>query len=480
MDDTLAKAIDLHRRGELVQAMALYRDLIDRAPDNADAWHLFGVAAHQQGARELALDLIEGAIRLNGDAADYHSNLGMVLKALGREDDAGAALERAIELDARHAKALANLAGIRRGQGRFEDAVALAERAVAAGPEDAETHNNLGNALKDLGRAEDAVTAYARAVDLAPDYALGHWNLSLALLLSGRLEEGFAEMAWRWRWSGFPAPRRDFAQPLWQGEALDGRCVLLHAEQGLGDAIQFLRYAPLVRARGGGVVIEVPQALVPLADPAGLADRVLAPGGDPGPFDCHAPFLDLPRIFATSLHTIPAEIPYLAPDPARRAHWQERLGAAPGLKVGLNWCGNPKIAVERFRRLPVDALAPLFAVPGVRFYSLQKGPGGPAQPALAESPIIETGEAPLTETAALMANLDLVITSDTAIAHLAGALGVPTWLALHNAPDWRWLLGRADSPWYPSLRLFRQASAGDWAGVIERLARELADRAAGA
>ncbi len=474
LGQTLEDAIQLHQQGDLAGATQIYRQLVDRAPGNADAWHLFGVAAHQQGAHQLGAELIANAIQLNAGVADYHSNLAMVQKSLGLLDEAEASLGAALARDPDHAKALGNLAGIKRGRGDIQAALDLARRAVAADPGDGETHNNLGNALKDMGHPGEAIASYRRALDIAPDFALAHWNLSLALLLTGDLRGGFREMSWRWRWSGFPSERRDFAQPVWDGTALEGRDILLHAEQGLGDAIHFVRYAPLVAELGGRVAIEVPGPLVPLVCGADLMAGTVIAKGDPLPdFQVHAPFLDLPRLLASDFGDLPDRVPYLAPQPALAVAWKDRLAEHAGFKLGLNWCGNGQNPVERFRRLPVGDLAPITAIAGLAAFSLQKGPGGAEVTPPAELGIIESGEAPLGETAAMIAGLDLVITSDTAIAHLAGALGRPCWLALHHAPDWRWLLERDDSPWYPSLRLFRQDSPGDWAGVIRRMAAAL-------
>ncbi|MDP6173882.1 MAG: tetratricopeptide repeat protein, partial [Rhodospirillales bacterium] len=305
MDHNLQKAIQLHNQGDLLGAIALYRDLVDAEPENADAWHLFGVAAYQHGSPDLGADLIGNAIELKPGVADYHSNLAMVQKAMGRLADSEASLDKALACNPTHAKALSNLAGLKRMAGEFEATVDLARRAVAANGDDAETHNNLGNALKDMGRPVDAIASYRRAVEIAPDFALAHWNLSLVLLLTGDLPGGFSEMSWRWRWSGFPAPRRGFQEPLWDGKELGGKKILLHAEQGLGDALHFVRYAEPVRELGGEVILEVPEAMMPLVRQAGLAETVIAQGAALPGFDCHASFLDLPRLLASDFGNLP-------------------------------------------------------------------------------------------------------------------------------------------------------------------------------
>jgi hypothetical protein len=269
-----------------------------------------GVAAHQQGNNDLAQTLIQNAIGLNNEVSDFHSNLGMVQRALGDDENAAAACRRAIEINPAHAKALSNLAGLLRTNGQFSVAVDYARRAVQAEPMDPEIHINLGNALKDLGGewVEDAVASYRRAIELAPNYALAHWNLSLALLSLGHYEDGFAEMKWRWRWSGFPAQARDFAQPNWQkDEDISGKRILLHAEQGLGDTIHFIRYGAVVKARGATVIFECPEPLMPLIAETGLVDEMVKVGDTLPAFDCHAALLDLPHLCGTLVDTIPAD-----------------------------------------------------------------------------------------------------------------------------------------------------------------------------
>ncbi len=479
--ELLTVAIQRHQTGDLAAAMEFYQLIIDREPEHADAWHLLGVSAHQQGDHELARKLIGNAININGAAADYHSNLGMVLQAMRLVDDADTAFRHALEIDPSHGKALSNLAGLLRRKGDFAAAVDYAKRAVRSNDSDAEAHNNLGNALMDCGRdqewLDDARESYRQAIQLQPDYALAHWNLSLALLAAGRLKEGFEEMAWRWHWSGFPAKRRHEDKPALTEETnLTGKRVLIYAEQGLGDAIHFVRYARSIRDQGATVIVECPESLAPLVQAAEIADVVIADVEDPPPFDTQAPFLDLPRICRTGSENLPDASPYLSVDQSIASAWREKIEKYDGLRVGLNWCGNPDSPVEKFRQLSAPVLEPLAAVEGVTWFSLQKEPGRkdipPAPEALA---IVETGEASLVETAGLILALDLVVTTDTAIAHLAGALGKPTWVLLHHAPDWRWLAARTDSPWYPTIRLFRQEQPGNWPDVINEVVEALAE-----
>ncbi len=477
---TLDAAVEHHQNGELAAAVEIYQEILSENPENADAWHLMGVAAHQQGNNDLALTLIQNAIGLNDKVSDFHSNLGMVRRALGDDEDAEAAFRRAIEVNPAHAKALSNLAGLLRSSGQFTVAVDYARRAVQAEPMDPEVHINLGNAFKDLGGewVEDATRSYQQAVTLTPDYALAHWNLSLALLSLGQYEDGFAEMKWRWLWSGFPAQAREFAQPNWlKGEDISDQRILLHAEQGLGDTIHFVRYGALLKELGATVIFECPDPLGPLITETGLVDEMVKMG-DPLPaFDCHAALLDLPHLCNTSADSIPADVPYLSVPTETVAKWQARVAQHDGLKIGLNWRGNTESPVEQFRTLPPDELTALSELEGVSWYSLQKGSADQDVPALADKfNLIDTGSEALVETAGLITALDLVITSDTAVAHLAGALGKPVWLLLHHAPDWRWLTEGVGNAWYPSARLFRQSQPGAWAEVIAEVKAALADR----
>src|ERR1043166_9096789 len=298
-------------------------------------------------------------------------------------------------------------------------------------------------------------------------------------LLRGNFSAGWEKYEARWN-LGDLLPR-EFKQPQWRGEPLGGKTILLHAEQGFGDTIQFLCYLPLVAARGGKVILEIQKPLIPLVTPsAGVT--VIASGDPLPPFDLHCPLLSLPRAFATTLQNIPASVPYLAPAAERVAHWRARIGDAPGLKVGIVWAGSPIHRNDRHRSIPVEKFKPLFELAGARFFSLQVGARAADRTAVEPVPVTDlAGElTDFGETAAAVANLDLIISADTALVHLAGALNKPVWTLLPFAPDWRWLLARSDSPWYPSMRLFRQTRHGDWDGVVAAVRQALAERIAGA
>jgi Flp pilus assembly protein TadD len=507
--------VALAQRGRLAEAEEHLRRAVAADPAFAKAHHNLGVALAQQGFNGAAITALRRAIDLQPGYAEAHFNLGNTLGADGRRDDAVAAYREAVRHRPDYPEALCNLglalneAG-RPGEaavllrqatrlrpdyveahnnlglaladlGRFKEATTCYQRALALRPRYAAAHANLGSACKGLGRADEAAACYEAALRYEPDSASSHWNLALARLLAGDFERGWREYEWRWQ---RPAtPMRPLARPLWEGLKLAGRTVLLWCEQGLGDAVQFARYAPLVQAKGGRVVLECPDPLLPLFRTLPGVDE-LVPEGSQRPHDCHAPLMSLPRLLNTTLATVPADIPYVQPDPARVESWRDRLKSLDGFKVGVAWQGNPHHAWDRWRSVPLAALAPLAAVPGVRLVSLQHGPGAEQVAALkGRFSVAELGEGlggreVWAEVAAAMACLDLVVSVDTATAHLAGALGLPVWLALPTLVDWRWLLGRDDSPWYPTMRLFRQRRLGRWEPVLRRMATALRQRLA--
>ena len=472
---SLAEAIKLHKNGKLSQAATLYRNTLDNHPDNADAWHLLGVLAHQQGDNDLASKLINIAIGIQPNTADFDNNLGRVYSALADHELAEFQYRRAIKLNPVHVKALNNLAGMLRASGKFSDAVDWSRRAVSADPKDHEAYNNLGNALKDINSLESAIISYYKAIKLAPDYALAHWNLSLALLSVGKYEEGFEEMMWRWKWNGFPSKPREFPEPRLprlsiSNNDLQGKRILIYAEQGLGDTIHFIRYAPLLRTIGAYVIFECPEELEPLLEVSDLVDQIIFYNKKLPEFDFHTSLLDLPFLLRTREDNLPNLTPYLNVPNKITKKWQQKLNKIKGFNIGLNWRGNIKSPAERFRGLPPSELEILAQLEGVSWFSLQKGPSDDHLPKLSDKfKIIDTGTEALVETAGLIQALDLIITSDTAIAHLAGSLGKPVWVLLHHAPDWRWKTTGSINLWYPSARLFRQDKPGQWRYVMEKV-----------
>ncbi len=471
----------LQARGALDEAEAQLARAAAAAPEDPVVQYNLGVVLGRRGRAKAATMAWRQATRLKPDYDDAWFNLAKVLGELGLAAEAEIAYGRLLALRPDHAPGLYNLGNLRHEAGRYRDAIEPLRRATLARPDYAEAHANLSLSLAKAGQMEPAIEASERAIALAPTLVDAHWNYAQILLLAGRLEPGFE--AYEWRWRRPETPPRDFSQPPWDGGPLDGRTLLLHAEQGLGDTIQFARYAPLARDRGGRVLLEAHPGLVWLLRGIAGVDQVIARGDALPGFDCHAPLLSLPRLFATSVETIPAEVPYLRPLDAPVARWAERLGQRPGRRVGLCWHGSPDNRHDRQRSLPLSMLAPLAEIPGLRLISLQKGTGEAQLDRLPPGFAVErlgddfdAGPDAFRDTVAVLHGLDLVITVDTALAHLAGALALPAWLLLSEPPDWRWMRNRADSPWYPTLRLFRQPAPGDWAGASEALREALAAR----
>ncbi|OYD81072.1 tetratricopeptide repeat protein [Azospirillum brasilense] len=402
--------------------------------------------------------------------------LGSSCAAQKRWDAAEAAYRAALDLAPGYGAAWGNLGSLLAGQGRFDEALeafAMAEGRGFSGPS---LWSARGGALLAMARPVEALADFDRVLEARPGDAGMRWNRGFARLLAGDYDGGWPEFDWRRHDSRAEPPWRRFAQPTWTGGDIAGRTILLYAEQGLGDTLQFARYVPLVAERGARVILEVQRPLInALSDLPGV-ERLVA-RGDPLPdFDLECPLMSLPRAFGTRLGEVPTAVPYLQPDPQRAAAWSERLADGPGLRVGLVWAGNPRFPGDALRSPRLAGLRPVLDVPGVRFFGLQMGPGREDLEGMAMPPsFMDLGPeiADFADTAAIMANLDLVISSCTGPAHLAGALGVPVWVVLPLSPDWRWLLGREDSPWYPTARLFRQTRVGDWAEVAGRVADAL-------
>ncbi len=506
------------RQGHTDEAIACLRQALRLRPDHAKAHNNLGVALAEKGRADEALAAWREAVRLNPNYAEAHFNIGVTLAERRQPEEAIAAYQRAVRLKPDYAEALNNLGLVLTEQGRYAEAVAVIQQALRLRPGYPEAHNNLGLALVELGRYDemidsfqtalrlnpayaeahnnfgtalaamgrpaDALAVYQVALWIRPDYAEVHWNRSLAWLQIGDYEQGWREYEWRWKRKR--ARPRTFARPTWDGAPLDGRTVLLWTEQGRGDVIQFVRYAPLVRQRGGTVILEAPPDLVPLLATCPGIDCVVAEGSPLPAHDLQASLMSLPGLFGTTLRTVPAEVPYLFPPADVVERWRGAVGPAPGLKVGITWQGNPRHKWDHRRSFPLTHFEALARIPGVRLYSLQRGPGSEQLAALGGAFAVtdlgglpDAGTDPFLKTAALMTSLDLLILCDSAPAHLAGALGVPVWVPLSFLVDWRWMHQRADTPWYPTMRLFRQRELGDWDPVFRRIADELACLARG-
>jgi tetratricopeptide (TPR) repeat protein len=467
-------------QGRLDEATACCRQALALKPDLADAHNNVGAALAAQGKQDAAEGSYREALRLRPSFAEAHNNLGNALRELGRLDEAVASLQEAVRLKPEFAEAHGGLGMALLSRGDLDAAAVSCRRAIELKPKLAQAHVSLGFVLSELGKLDEALDEYDAALAIEPDLADAHKNRSLVWLLQGRLAEAWPE--YEARWKAPELPPRPFREPVWDGSPLAGKTILLHAEQGFGDTLQFIRYAPLVRERGGRVLVACQRPLVRLLT-SGVAgiDRVVAQG-DPLPaFQVHAPLLSLPRIFGTTFANVPANVPYIEPDPRLVETWRRELSVFRGMKVGIAWQGSLKYRWDRKRSVGLSRFESLARVPGVQLFSLQKGHGS-EQLAQATSrfPVVDLAQrldesaGPFMDTAAVMKCLDLVITSDTAIPHLAGSLGVPVWCAVSYMPDWRWLLGRDDSPWYPTMRLFRQKRLGEWDDVFERLAAALA------
>jgi Flp pilus assembly protein TadD len=472
--------------GKADEALVHFRQALVHKPDHAEARNNLGVALADQGKLAEAAAVYRQVLKLKPNAAETHNNLGVILVQQGKLELGIERYRRALEIKPDYPDAHNNLGNALRQQGELDQAEASLRQALRLKPEYAEAYNNLAIVLVKQGRVDEAVPNYLQAIRLKTDYPDAHKNLALAWLARGDYREGFTEYEWRWKTKDFGA--RSLDKPRWDGSvpargAGGLASILVYAEQGLGDTIQFIRYVPLVAQRGLNVLLECPTALHPLLAGFPGVSRLVA-SGDAGPagkpdlrFDLQAPLLSLASIFQTTPETIPNQ-PYLRAEPERVARWRDELKKIPGFKIGIGWQGSPRFHDDRFRSVPLASFAPLAKIAGVRLVSLQKGHGVEQLGGVKGWNVVDfgnklDGDGAFLDTAALMTQLDLVITSDTAIAHLAGALGVRAWVALGKAADWRWLLEREDSPWYPSLRLFRQKTWGDWAEVFERMAYEL-------
>jgi tetratricopeptide (TPR) repeat protein len=473
---SLARQADtLAAQGELEKARYYFERSLAIQPAFAEVLVNLGVLLGRQEKHQEAVDRYQEALRLKPEFVEAYVNLGSSLKELGRWTEATAALEQARGLNPLLPEIYINQASVFLAKGKLPEAEHQFRQALDLKPDDMEVWSSLSITLAFQGKQEEALQVLDRALTLKPHNGKAHYQKAMLLLAQGNLEAGWREYEWRWQCKEFG--KRSFAKPRWEGESLEGKTILLHAEQGLGDTLQFLRYAPWVQKRGGKVFLEVPKALLPLLQPYGSVDGLVAQGTPLPLYDVHVPLMSLPGIFGTTLASIPAGVPYLFAQPQRIEKW--RQGLPKGRKVGICWQGNPQNKGDGYRSIPLQEFAPLAHVPGMHLISLQKGKGEEQLGEVGqELGIISLGkswdeEGAFLDTAAVLTHLDLVITCDSALAHLAGAMGRPAWLALSSVPDWRWLQQRSDSPWYPTLRLFRQKKLGAWKEVFEQMAAAL-------
>ena len=499
-----------NEQGKAADADACCRRALEFQPNLAEAHYNLGIAFKNQGNSDGAVACYRRALALKPDRAEAHNNLGNALLDQEKVDEAIACFRQAAELKPDFADACFNLGNALKEQGDLNGSVACFRRTLELRPDYAEAHNNLGNALADQGRLDDAIACFRRAAELKwdfdeahnnwgvtlghqdrlteaisvyeeflrlkPNSAVTHKNLGMVYLQKGAFERGWQEYEWRLQCG--KTDREPFTQPRWDGSPLEGRTILLWLEQGLGDTINFIRYAPLVRARGGIVLVAAPAPLVPLLSRCPGIEQLLSPGEQLPDVAVQAPLASLPGIFGTNLDSIPAQVPYLSAEPARLEKWGAELQAKSAFKIGIAWQGNRRHPADRFRSIPLQYFEPLARVAGVRLYSLQKGYGSEQLAAVPDWGIVDLSmrldeQGAFLDTAAVLRHLDLVVTCDSSLLHLAGALAVPVWAAVSKAGDWRWLLQREDSPWYPTLRLFRQHRLHEWGEVLASIAEEV-------
>ena len=510
------RSADILKQLQRYEEAAARFDLLTRiSPDNAGAFCKAGICLHELKRSDEAVPRLRRSIEIDRRNLDAHSYLGAALIRLGRSDEALAPLQRVLETSPDHAGVLNNLGLALNNLKRFDEALPMLDRAVAGVPDFAGAFNNKANALQGLGRDNEALAAYDRAIALKPDFAEAHYNRAICLndmmrseeaaagyrdalianpdyadahfnlainrLRAGDYRTGWAEAEWRWKCAGLQLEPRLFRQPLWRGcEPIEGKRLFVYNDEGLGDALQLCRYIPLAAARGAHVILEIDRPLRELLSRLEGVSEILAKGEAIPDFDYQSSLANLPLAFDTTLDTIPSKTPYLSAAGDAR-DWQAWLGERRGLRVGLVWSGNPKYRNDHNRSIPLGTLLPLLDV-DAQFVSLQKDcRPGDAEILGARDRILNAGAElnNFADTAALLDHLDLVITVDTSVAHLAGALGRPAWVLLPRMPDWRWMLGRDDSLWYPSLRLFRQTETAKWPPVVQRVKQALQEMIGG-
>ncbi|CAB1073874.1 FIG140336: TPR domain protein [Olavius algarvensis Delta 1 endosymbiont] len=501
-----------HHDGRLREAESLYWQILEKDPNHPEALHGLGLLAFQAKKYDIALDLIGRAATQNPATPQFHYNLGLIWVALKKPEKAVAALGRAIKIksdygDAHYnlgilfqaqdepdqaiihfrqaiqfqpqaVDAYYNLGNVLKNLGQFEEAIENYKNAIKLKPDFPEALNNIGLTLKEQGHVAAAIKCYSRALEHRPDFAEAHWNRALAYLLVGNFRDGWPEYEWRFRRGDWQrTPRRHQSKTTWDGSNFEGKRLLVYAEQGLGDTLQFVRYLPRVKALGGKVILEASRTLHGLLEGLAGVDELVDPNLKNTPsidHDLSVPLLSLPGIFKTELDTIPGTVPYIFASNDKIDLWRKCLGE-DGFRVGVVWAGRPEHKNDRNRSCPLEWFIPLAGIDGVQLYGLQKGAAALEVADLPESlNFTNLGDEfeNFPDTAGAIENLDLVISVDTAVAHLAGAMGKPVWVLLPYAPDWRWLVDRQDSPWYPTMTLFRQKTAGDWGVVFDRLMKE--------
>lgn len=476
-DAKLDEAIRLLHNRRWAEAIVCLEQVLRIEPRRVEALANLGMANAELGRLEAALEFYDQALKVDSSFVAAHYNRGNALRELRRLDDAVSAYDAALRVQPDLPEAWLNrgLALVKRG--RIGEGIASYQQSLRLRPNSPEAVNNLGLALQYLGRLEEAIACFDASIGQRADWADPHCNRAQAFLLKGEFERGWPEYEWRWKLRGKSLPTRPM--PIWDGSPLAGRSLLLRCEQGAGDTIQFIRYATKLKQAGAGkVVLEADRRLQQLLKSYPHVDEIISSAGEGNDCDLQVPLLSLPGLFRTNFRTIPTGTPYLHAEPQRIERWKSRLPQAKR-RIGIAWQGNRDYPEDHLRSIPLAAFEPLAKLPQTTLVSLQVKEGTEQIAPLCERmPLWEAGpeldaEAAFVDTAAIMMSLDLIVTSDTSIGHLAGALGRPVWLALAYSPEWRWFRDRDDSPWYPTARLFRQSRPGDWMELFERIAREL-------
>lgn len=469
--------------GNHSEAEAAYRRCLELQPGNVESMVNLGYVLGEQTRFEDAITSYKRTRQIAPGVPEVHHNLANMLRELKRYEEALACYDEALRLRPDYVKAYVNKGVALAASGSVTESIACLRRAIELQPDFAEAYNTLGHALSAMGHIEAAIAEFDRAIHLKPDYPDPYWNRSLLWLLMGDFERGWPAVEWRWQCKHTP-PLPVLPFPRWDGSSLEGKKILLHAEQGLGDTLHFVRYAPLIKAQGCRVIVQCQSILIPLLSRCAGIDELIAWGQPSPPCDYWLPMMSLPGALKTTLTSVPADIPYVHAEPALIERWSQELAAITGLKVGIAWQGSTRHPWDRYRSVPLKLFEKLGRIPGVQLISLQKGAGvEQLQDWPRDIPLIRLSDqsdqgGAFTDTAAIIKNLDLVVVIDTAIAHLAAALGIPTWIVLHLTPDWRWLLDRDDTPWYPTVRLFRQQAIDAWEPVFSQIALKLSELAA--
>ena len=474
--EALDQLINLYNQGQLAVVVEQANTIKEQYPGSFVVWNVLGAANKRLGRVQAASEAFKKALSLKPDYADAYNNLGVILKDQGELEEAISSYNKALSLKPDYAEAYNNLGNALQDQGKLEEAIEAYKKALWLKSEYAAAHNNIGKVLKEKSQLDEAIASYKKAISLNPDFAEANYNCSVCYNLKGELRKGLELAEWRMKKVEPPAhlPRTDF---IWDGHTcLSGRSFFIYEEQGLGDVIQFCRYLPLLEQKGATVIFKVRKELNALLRT--LRSNVVMNTTDPHEtqIDFEAPLMSLPHLFKTQLDTIPSTNPYLYADHDRTKTWGERL-RGDKFKIGICWQGS-KAKIDLGRSFPLSLFEGLSNAPNVELISLHKGEGesqidGISFEVTTLGAHFDAGDDAFLDTAAVMMNCDLIITSDTAVAHLAGALGCRTWVVLKHVPDWRWMLNRPDSPWYPTMTLYRQKISGDWGCVFDAINRDL-------